>query len=98
MAKVLRGAQNKLLKLRDGFPQEQQLAKAKKERRQFLALRMSNAETREQWGAAAKELDILESTRHGNSTTRRCVSTRRSSKHVVFYFKQPTKDNITGTN
>jgi len=59
--KVLRGAQNKLLQLRDGFPEEEQLARAKEEeRRQLLALRMSNAETREQWEFAATELDILE--------------------------------------
>lgn len=60
-AKILRRVNSAVLQLRDGLTDEQRAAKAKKEeRKQILALRMSNAETMEQWRAAAKELDILE--------------------------------------
>lgn len=45
----------------NGHSDEQRLLEAENaERRQILALRMSNAETREHWEAAAKELDVLE--------------------------------------
>ena len=50
-----------VLQLRDGMTEEERFADIKKEeRRQILSLRMKNAETREQWRAAALELDILE--------------------------------------
>ena len=50
-----------VLQLRGGKTEEQRAMKVKKdERGQILALRMKNAETREQWRAAAQELDILE--------------------------------------
>lgn len=60
-ARILKGVNNTVLQLRDGLTEEQRAAKVKKEeRKQILALRMSNAETMEQWRTAAKELDILE--------------------------------------
>ena len=50
-----------VLQLRDGMTEEQRAARLKREeRKQILGLRMKNAETREQWRAAAQELDILE--------------------------------------
>lgn len=64
-ARILRRVNSTVQHLRDGLTDEQRAAKVKKEeRRQILTLRMSNAETMEQWRAAAKELDILE----GNET------------------------------
>jgi TAG lipase/steryl ester hydrolase/phospholipase A2/LPA acyltransferase len=60
-ARILRHVNSTVLHLRDGLTEEQRAAKAKREeRRQILTLRMSNAESMEQWRAAAKELDILE--------------------------------------
>jgi TAG lipase/steryl ester hydrolase/phospholipase A2/LPA acyltransferase len=60
-ARILKGVNNTVLQLRDGLTEEQRAAKVKKEeRKQILALRLSNAETMEQWRTAAKELDILE--------------------------------------
>ncbi|KAH7327237.1 acyl transferase/acyl hydrolase/lysophospholipase [Rhexocercosporidium sp. MPI-PUGE-AT-0058] len=64
-AEILRGSadlvNNAVLGLRDGLTEEERLAKAKKEeRKQILALRMKNAETMDQWKAAAKELDVLD--------------------------------------
>jgi TAG lipase / steryl ester hydrolase / phospholipase A2 / LPA acyltransferase len=60
-ARIFKGVNNTVLQLRDGLTEEQRLAEAKKEeRRQILTLRMSNAETMEQWRASAKELDVLE--------------------------------------
>ena len=64
-ARILSGGANlvssTVLQLRDGMTEDQRTAKLKKEeRRQILSLRMKNAETREQWRAAAQELDILE--------------------------------------
>jgi TAG lipase/steryl ester hydrolase/phospholipase A2/LPA acyltransferase len=73
-ARVLRGSArlvNKtVLALRDGLTEEERLAKAKKEeRRQILSLRMKNAETMEQWQAAARELDVLEDNEAWKSDT-----------------------------
>ncbi|KAG4444393.1 hypothetical protein IFR05_000158 [Cadophora sp. M221] len=64
-ARILKGSadlvNNTVLSLRDGLTEEERLAKTKKEeRRQILALRMKNAETMDQWKAAAKELDVLD--------------------------------------
>jgi TAG lipase/steryl ester hydrolase/phospholipase A2/LPA acyltransferase len=64
-ARILRGGadlvNSTVLQLRDGMTEEQRDANVKREeRRQILTLRMKNAETREQWRAAAQELDILE--------------------------------------
>lgn len=64
-AKILRGGvdmvNNTVATLRDGLTEGERIAQAKKaERRQILALRIKNAETVDQWKAAAKELDILE--------------------------------------
>ncbi|RDL30982.1 Patatin-like phospholipase-containing protein [Venustampulla echinocandica] len=64
-AKILRGGvdmvNNTVATLRDGLTEEDRIAQAKiVERRQILALRVKNAETVDQWKAAAKELDILE--------------------------------------
>ncbi|CAL3970366.1 unnamed protein product [Diplocarpon coronariae] len=65
VATILRGSadlvNNTVLTLRDGLTEEQRLADAKREeRRQILGLRMKNAETMDQWKAAAKELDAVE--------------------------------------
>ncbi|KAG0645667.1 Triacylglycerol lipase 4 [Hyphodiscus hymeniophilus] len=64
-ARVLEGGANvvnsTVAQLRDGLTEDQRAANLKREeRRQILSLRMKNAETREQWRAAAQELDILE--------------------------------------
>ena len=60
-ARILRRVNSTVLHLRDGLTEDERAAKAKKEeRRQILTLRMSSAESMEQWRAAAKELDILE--------------------------------------
>jgi TAG lipase/steryl ester hydrolase/phospholipase A2/LPA acyltransferase len=64
-ARILKGSadlvNNSLLTLRDGLSEEERAAKTRKEeRRQILALRMKNAETMDQWNAAARDLDILE--------------------------------------
>ncbi|KAH6720797.1 acyl transferase/acyl hydrolase/lysophospholipase [Leptodontidium sp. MPI-SDFR-AT-0119] len=64
-ARILKGSadlvNNTVLSLRDGLTEEERLVKARKEeRRQILALRMKNAETMDQWKAAAKELDVLD--------------------------------------
>ena len=50
-----------VLQLRDGITEEQRTLRLRKEeRRQILRVRMENAETREQWRAAATDLDVLE--------------------------------------
>lgn len=60
-ARILRRVNSTVLHLRDGLTEEERAAKAKKEeRRQILTIRMSSAETMDQWRAAAQELDILE--------------------------------------
>ena len=60
-ARILRRVNSTVLHLRDGLTEDERAAKAKKEeRRQILTLRMSSAESMEQWRAAAQELDILE--------------------------------------
>ncbi|KAI9051969.1 hypothetical protein LZ554_004223 [Drepanopeziza brunnea f. sp. 'monogermtubi'] len=52
---------NTVLTLRDGLSEEERTLRARKEeRRQILSLRMKNAETVDQWKAAAAELDVLE--------------------------------------
>lgn len=64
-ARMLKGGAESLnqtvLSLRDGLTEEQRRADAlRQQRSQILNLRMKNAETREQWHAAAAELDRLE--------------------------------------
>ncbi|RFU33555.1 hypothetical protein B7463_g2787, partial [Scytalidium lignicola] len=55
---------NAVLQLRDGMTEEQRTTKVRREERiQILALRLKNAETMEQWNAAAEELDELEGNR-----------------------------------
>ncbi|KAL2755659.1 hypothetical protein ACRALDRAFT_1082194 [Sodiomyces alcalophilus JCM 7366] len=61
LSRALKGANNLVFSLLDGLSQPERRHKKKvEERRQILALRMQNAETRQQWQDAAEELDILE--------------------------------------
>jgi TAG lipase/steryl ester hydrolase/phospholipase A2/LPA acyltransferase len=64
-ARIVRGSigmvNNALRQFGDGMTEDERNAKSKKEeRRQILSLRLKNAETMDNWVAAAKELDILE--------------------------------------